>query len=105
MFDNVTALSATGSTVATEYVPAILNFDAEKARVSTAQMRERGLDLDMPSLVYHGDRKHVMEYLRSLGWTITGLPRTELFAKHGVPMVAHDNDPLGEITYVSGTYR
>ncbi|MDY6869135.1 MAG: class I SAM-dependent methyltransferase [Actinomycetota bacterium] len=105
LFDNVTALSATGSTVATEYVPGISNFDAEKARVSTAQMRERGLDLDMPSLVYHGDRKHVMEYLRSLGWTMTGLPRTELFAKHGVPMVAHDNDPLGEITYVSGTYR
>ncbi|BBZ62304.1 class I SAM-dependent methyltransferase [Mycolicibacterium monacense] len=105
LFDNVTALSATGSTVATEYVPGILNFDAEKARAASAQMRERGLDLDMPSLVYHGERKHVMEYLTSLGWTMAGLPRTDLFAKHGVPMVAHDNDPLGEIVYVSGTYQ
>lgn len=105
LFDNVTALSATGSTVATEYVPGILNFDAEKARAATAQMRERGLDLDMPSLVYHGERKHVMEYLTSLGWTMTGLPRADLFAEHGVPVVAHDNDPLGEIVYVSGTYQ
>ncbi len=102
LFDNVTALSAPGSTVATEYVPGILNFDAEKARAGTAQMREFGLDLDMPSLVYHGDRKHVMEYLTSLGWQLTGLPRADLFADHGVPMVEHDNDPLGEIVYVSG---
>ncbi|KUI33881.1 SAM-dependent methyltransferase [Mycobacterium sp. IS-1496] len=105
LFDNITAMSAAGSTVATEYVPGILNFDAEKARASTAQMREHGLDLDMPSLVYHGDRKHVMEYLTSLGWQVTGLPRAQLFAKHGVTMVDHDNDPLGEIVYVSGTYR
>jgi methyltransferase (TIGR00027 family) len=102
LFDNVTALSATGSTVATEYVPGILDFDAEKARAATAQMREFGLDLDMPSLVYDGDRKHAMEYLTSLGWQMTGLPRADLFAAHGVPMVEHDNDPLGEIVYVSG---
>jgi nitrile hydratase len=31
--------------VATEYVPGILNFDAEKARAGTAQMREFGLEL------------------------------------------------------------
>ncbi|MGE2715724.1 class I SAM-dependent methyltransferase [Mycolicibacterium litorale] len=105
LFDNVTALSATGSTVATEYVPGIRNFDPEKARAATAQMREHGLDLDMPSLIYHGERNHVMEYLTSLGWQMTGLPRPELFAKHGVPMVEHDDDPLGEIVYVSGTFQ
>jgi methyltransferase (TIGR00027 family) len=105
LFDNVTALSAAGSTVATEYVPGILNFDADKARAATAQMREYGLDLDMPSLVYHGDRNHVMDYLTSLGWQMTGLPRADLFAKHGVPMVEHDNDPLGEIVYVSGVFQ
>ncbi|WP_197374377.1 class I SAM-dependent methyltransferase [Mycolicibacterium baixiangningiae] len=105
LFDNITALSATGSTVATEYVPGIREFDAEKARAATAQMREFGLDLDMPSLIYHGERAHVMEYLTSLGWEMTGLPRADLFAKHGVPMVEHDNDPLGEIVYVSGEFQ
>ncbi|WP_193046182.1 class I SAM-dependent methyltransferase [Mycolicibacterium baixiangningiae] len=105
LFDNITALSAAGSTVATEYVPGIREFDAEKARAATAQMREFGLDLDMPSLIYHGERAHVMEYLTSLGWEMTGLPRADLFAKHGVPMVEHDNDPLGEIVYVSGEFQ
>ncbi|MFS0897778.1 class I SAM-dependent methyltransferase [Mycolicibacterium litorale] len=105
LFDNVTALSASGSTVATEYVPGIRQFDPEKARAATAQMREHGLDLDMPSLIYHGERNHVMEYLTSLGWQVTGTSRAELFAQHDVPMVDHDNDPLGEIVYVSATYQ
>jgi methyltransferase (TIGR00027 family) len=105
LFDNITGLSAPGSTVATEYVPGILDFDPEKARAAAARMRRFGLDLDMPSLVYHGERKHVMEYLTSLGWQVTGLPRADLFAMHGLHMVAHDHDALGEIVYVSGTYQ
>jgi methyltransferase (TIGR00027 family) len=105
LFDNITALSAPGSTVATEYVPGLKDFDPEKARVSTAQMRELGLDLDMPSLVYRGERNNVMEYLTSLGWSVRGLPRPELFARHGVelPVVPDEEDPLGEIVYVSAT--
>ncbi|TFV58062.1 class I SAM-dependent methyltransferase [Mycobacterium sp. PS03-16] len=105
LFDNITALSAPGSAVATEYVPGIRNFDPEKARASTAMTRELGLDLDMPSLIYHGERSHVMEYLASLGWQMTGTPRQELFAAHGVPLpgLADEDDPLGEIVYVSGT--
>jgi len=106
LFDNITELSAPGSTVATEYVPGLRNFDAEKARADASKMREYGLDLDMPSLIYHGERTHVMDYLTSLGWHITGLPRPELFARHGVPLpeFADVDDPLGEIVYVSG-YR
>ena len=30
-------------------------------------MRERGLDIDMASLIYPGPRSHVMEYLRAKG--------------------------------------
>ena len=105
LFDNITSLSAPGSAVATEYVPGLTNFDEEKARASTAQMRELGLDLDMPSLVYRGERTNVMDYLTSLGWQVTGLPRPDLFARHGVPLpeVPDDEDPLGEIVYVSAT--
>lgn len=105
LFDNVNRLSAPGSTVATEYVPGLATFDAEKARESTASMREHGLELDMPSLIYHGERNNVMDYLTALGWQMTGVPRPELFARHDVPLpeLPDADDPLGEIVYVSGT--
>lgn len=103
LFDRITALSAPGSTIATEYVPGIVDLDAEKARAATVPLREHGLDIDMPSLVYTGSRNPVPDYLRGLGWQVTGAPRDELFARYGLPGVerAGDVDPLGEIVYVS----
>lgn len=103
LFDQITELSAPGSRVATEYVPGIIDFDAEKAREMSAPLREHGLDIDMAALVYTGQRSHVMEYLTELGWTVAGSPRNELFARFGLPIPeAEDSDALGEIVYVSG---
>ncbi|MGY4712928.1 class I SAM-dependent methyltransferase [Mycolicibacterium sp. CBM1] len=104
LFDTITALSAPGSTVATEYVPGIFDFDAEKATAMTATIREQGLDLDMASLVYPGPRSHVMGYLRDKGWDVTGVPDDELFVRSGLQPPNRDGyDPLGEIVYVSAT--
>ena len=104
LFDNITALSAPGSTVATEYVPGIIDFDADRAREISAPLRERGVDIDMPSLIYAGQRSHVVEYLRSKSWDVSDTTRTDLFVRNGraVPSPQND-DPLGEIIYVSGT--
>lgn len=103
LFDNITALSAPGSTVATEFVPSIVDFDAEKAREASRGFREHGVDIDMASLVYSGARNHVLDYLREQGWAVDGTTRTEIFEQLGlhVPDV-NDNDPLGEIIYISG---
>jgi methyltransferase (TIGR00027 family) len=103
LFDNITALSVPGSTVATEFVPGIIDFDAERAREMSASLREHGIDVDMASLVYAGERNHVVEYLGAKGWRVEGVTRTELFQHHGieVPAPEHD-DPLGEITFISG---
>jgi methyltransferase (TIGR00027 family) len=104
LFDNITALSAPGSTVATEYVPGIIDFDADRAREMSASMREQGVDIDMPSLVYTGQRNHVVDYLRGKSWDVTDTTRTDLFLSNGRPLPAPENDdPLGEIIYVSGT--
>jgi methyltransferase (TIGR00027 family) len=104
LLDTITALSAPGSTVATEYVPGIVDFDATKAKEMATRMRERGLDLDMPGLIYSGPRSNVMDYLRSLGWTVAGSPGDELLVLNGLtPPDRGDYDPLGEITYVSAT--
>lgn len=105
LFDRVTALSAPGSTVSTEYVPGIVDFDAEKARALAQPLRQQGLDLDMSTLVYAGERSHVAEYLGGLGWQVTASPREELFARYGRALHADAaaQDPLGgQIIYVRG---
>jgi methyltransferase (TIGR00027 family) len=104
LFDNITALSAPGSTIATEFVPGIVDFDAERVREMSGSFREHGVDVDMASLVYAGERNHVVDYLRATGWDVEGVTRTELFQRHDieVPAPEHD-DPLGEIIFISGT--
>ncbi|ETB47505.1 S-adenosyl-L-methionine-dependent methyltransferase [Mycobacterium avium 10-5560] len=104
LFDNITALSALGSTIATEFVPGIVDFDAERVREMSGSFRQHGVDIDMASLVYAGERNHVIDYLNGLGWRAEGVTRTELFHRHGieVPAPEHD-DPLGEIIFISAT--
>ncbi|WP_059015986.1 class I SAM-dependent methyltransferase [Mycobacterium sp. M26] len=104
LFDTITELSAPGSTVATEYVPGIMDFDVDKAREMAANMRQQGFSLDMPSLIYPGPRSHVMEYLGAKGWQVTGVPGDELFRRNGLqPPDREGYDPLGEIVYVSAS--
>ncbi|MGA5541103.1 class I SAM-dependent methyltransferase [Mycobacterium sp. NPDC051198] len=104
LFENIAALSAPGSAVATEFVPALKDFDPEKARAATATFSQLGLNLDMPSLIYHGERHSAADYLNAKGWEMSGTPRSELFVRHGLPVPDRDdNDPMGEIVYVSGT--
>ena len=103
LFDNITALSVPGSTIATEFVPGIIDFDADRVREMSGAFRDHGIDIDMASLVYAGDRNHVVDYLGTKGWDVEGVTRTELFERHGieVPAPEHD-DPLGEIIFISG---
>lgn len=106
LFDTITTLSAPGSTLATEYVPGIMDFDVEKAREMASNMRQHGFSLDMPSLIYPGPRSHVMEYLRGKGWDVDGVAGDELFRRNGLQPPNRDGyDPLGEIVYVSATIR
>lgn len=104
LFDNIAALSAPGSAVATEFVPGLKDFDPEKARAATATFSQLGLNMDMPSLIYHGERHSAADYLSAKGWQMTGAVRSELFVRHGLPVPDRDeNDPMGEIVYISGT--
>ncbi len=104
LLDTVTALSPAGSAVATESVPGLADYDAARAREMAGNLRERGLDLDMPSLIYPGPRNNVVDYLGSLGWSVTAVPGSELFRRNGLPPPDRDAyDPLGEIVYVSAS--
>ncbi|OBK24570.1 SAM-dependent methyltransferase [Mycobacterium asiaticum] len=103
LFDNITALSVPGSTVATEFVPGIIDFDADKVREMSGSFRDHGVDIDMASLVYSGERNHVVDYLGAKGWNVDGITRTELFRQNGLQVRdLADDDPLGEIIFISG---
>ena len=44
-----------------------------------------------------------IDYLRGKGWNVAGTPRADLFVSNGLQIPTPDNDdPLGEIIYVSG---
>ncbi len=104
LFDNITTLSAPGSTIATEFVPGIVDFDADKVREMSGPFRDHGVDIDMASLVYSGERNHVVDYLRAKGWDAEGVTRTELFQRNSMAVPAPaDDDPLGEIIFISGS--
>ncbi len=104
LFDNITALSVPGSTIATEYVPGIRDFDADLVREMSAPLREQGIDIDMASLVYAGERNHVLKYLSENGWGVSGVSREELFRLNDIEVpLLEDDDPLGEIIFVKGT--
>ena len=103
LFDNITALSAPGSRIATEFVPGIIDFDFDKTSQMANTFRDHGVDIDMGSLVYTGQRSHVVDYLKGKGWDAEGVTRAELFQRNGIDVPAvEDDDPLGEIIFISG---
>lgn len=90
LFDNITALSAPGSRVATEFHPdAGARIGASSQRMSE-EWRRHGLDLDMADLFYEGDRNPVVDYLRDRGWAVESRSRPDMFAHYGRPFPTGD---------------
>ncbi|KZS65342.1 class I SAM-dependent methyltransferase [Mycobacterium ostraviense] len=99
LFDNITALSAPGSMVATEFVTSIVDFGADRARTISNPFRDHGVDVDLASLVYTGQRNHVLDYLGAKGWQLEGVPLAELFRRSGLNVPAPDDD---DTIFISG---
>ncbi|MEV0671052.1 class I SAM-dependent methyltransferase [Mycobacterium sp. NPDC050441] len=83
LFDNITALSAPGSRLATEFHPDIAENLRERGDEMSEQWRQHGLDLDLANLWYDGERNSVVDYLTDSGWSVTARRRPELFAEYG----------------------
>ncbi|MFZ0834634.1 MAG: class I SAM-dependent methyltransferase [Mycobacterium sp.] len=83
LFDEITAMSAEGSRLATEYHPQGSAFIAERNKLMARQWNAHGLDLDLSDLMYHGDRNPATDYLAARGWQLTTRTRRELFAAYG----------------------
>jgi methyltransferase (TIGR00027 family) len=98
LLDNISALSADGSRLATEAIPDMPEVDHEKAREmmrkATEKWRAHGFDLEFTELGYEGDRNDVAAYLNTLGWQSTGKPMSQLLADNGLPAMPQGNDSV-----------
>jgi methyltransferase (TIGR00027 family) len=104
LFDNITALSAPGSQVATEHLPNPGAFSGEHVQRINERWRRFGLDLNAADLFYLGERSIVIDYLTGHGWRVTGHPAKELYQRNGFQFP--DDEMMAvfrEMSYVSAT--
>jgi methyltransferase (TIGR00027 family) len=86
LFDNITALSAPGSRLATEFHTDHGAGMAQRGAAMSERWRSAGLDLNLTDLWYRGDRTSVVEHLDASGWNTTARPRLDVFAEYGRPL-------------------
>jgi len=83
LFDNITALSAPGSHLATEYHPDGEGTVTARAKTMASQWQQHGLDVDLSQLFYAGERNPVVDYLTGHRWQVNARSRPEVFADYG----------------------
>jgi methyltransferase (TIGR00027 family) len=83
LFDDITALSAPGSMLATEYHPDSGPTMAQRAQEFNQRWVNLGCDIDLSGLFYDGERSNVVDYLTDRGWQVTTRKRRDLFDDYG----------------------
>jgi methyltransferase (TIGR00027 family) len=84
LFDHITALSAPGSQIATEYHPDSSGPSmAERGQAMSDRWANIGCDIDLSGLFYEGERNNVADYLTGHGWEVASRYRRELFDEYG----------------------
>src|ERR1700728_4663862 len=82
LFDNVAALSAPGSRIATEHMD-LKNTPPDWAERLTERSRRIGSNINLAELFYTGDRNSAADYLREKGWNVTTRTTAEAYAANG----------------------
>ena len=95
LFDNITALSAPGSRLATEHMDIKGSADEWTEKLS-GRSRRMGSSINLTELFYMGDRNTAGEYLTSKGWEVTIRPARKAYALKGFKF------PEDELTALAG---
>lgn len=82
LLDDVTALSAPGSRIATEEMD-MSSLPDDWADTLTERSRRIGSSINLADLFYTGERNTAAEYLDGLGWRTELLTTERAFAAHG----------------------
>jgi methyltransferase (TIGR00027 family) len=102
LFGNITALSASKSQLASEFVPDTTIFNDPRWRSHHDRMSELGFEIDFNDLMYHYERSHIIEDLTKRGWQVSHRPVAEMHAANGF-VYADDElaQAFGDITYLN----
>ena len=95
LFDNITALSAPGSRLATEHMD-IQGSPDEWTEKLSERSRRMGSNIDLAELFYTGDRNAAGGYLTSKGWDVTIRSTRKAYALNGFKF------PEDELTALAG---
>ncbi|MEN3222736.1 class I SAM-dependent methyltransferase [Mycolicibacterium porcinum] len=104
LFDNITALSAPGSRLATEHMDSAALTDKWTERVSEWS-KKVGSDVDLKDLFYSGERTAARDHLTALGWDATVQSTSAAYASHGFPYPEELADLAGDSGYLSATLK
>jgi methyltransferase (TIGR00027 family) len=105
LFDNITALSAPGSRLATEHMD-MESMPDDWAEKLDERSRRVGSDIKLSELFYSGDRNTAGEYLSSHGWQVTTRSTAEAFAANGFFLPDDELTRLtGDSGYLSATLK
>jgi methyltransferase (TIGR00027 family) len=114
LLDNITALSAKGSRLATETFMQSTDAEADGGEQLMIDVTERwrahGFELEFAELGYDGARNDVADYLDSHGWRSVVTPLPKLLAEHGLPPVTEgaegsDHGPIANNYYCTSVLR
>ncbi|CDP85014.1 MULTISPECIES: class I SAM-dependent methyltransferase [Mycolicibacterium] len=104
LLDNITALSAPGSRLATEHMDAASLTDKWSERVSQWS-KKVGSDVNLTDLFYSGERTAVRDHLAPQGWDVTVLPTQAAYDSHGFDYPEELADLAGDSGYLSATLK
>ena len=103
LFDNITALSAPGSRLATEY--RLHDGDEVNQRViSDRRWHAHGLDINTAELIFPGRRRPAPGYLTAAGWSVTENARLDLHELYGLTRPNPDS-PMCDVIEVTAILR
>lgn len=105
LFDNITALSAPGSRVATENMD-MKSMPADWTEKLDERSRRAGSSISLSELFYSGERNSARDYLSEHGWQVSTQTTAEAFAANGFELPDDELIRLsGDSGYLTATRR
>jgi methyltransferase (TIGR00027 family) len=106
LFDNITALSAPGSRLATEHVPDPNAFSDERLQRISERWQSFGFNLNAADLFYRGERNVVVDYLNNHNWEVSAHSARVLYARNGFEFPEDEvTATFGDMSYVAATLK